>query len=656
MKTDGNTTLDTTISMEELERTVKSAYEALAKDQQDDGHWIYELEADVTIPAQFILLEHTLDKIDEELEQKIANYLRRCQSREHWGWPVYYGGEFNISASVQAYFALKMTGEDINAPHMVRAREAILAHGGPEYANVFTRIQLSLFGEASWLATPFMPVEIMLLPRWMYFSIWNMSYWSRTTVAPLLIVADLKPKAINPRNVHIPELFPTPPDKVKTWIHGPFRSKWGHVFKFIDTAIRPFTRFVPSFLHKKAYKAALDFIEPRLNGVDGLGAIYPPMSYSAVMYRALGIPDDDPRAATNWEALKGLLVIKEREAYCQACVSPVWDTALSGHALMEASFGPDGINADRTEKLIDRAAHWLRAHQVLNVVGDWAINNPNLQPGGWAFQYGNDYYPDVDDTAVAAMLLHRQNLPENEEALDRARKWIIGMQSSNGGWGAFDIDNDKQILNDIPFADHGALLDPPTADVSARCISLLAELGHPEDRPVIERGIKYLRKEQEEDGSWFGRWGTNYIYGAWSVLCAFNASGVPHDDPSVLKCVNFLKSVQREDGGWGESCETYEGSAHGVYTESLPSQTAWAVLGLMASGRRTDPAVKRGIVWLIQHQQDNGEWAEEPFNAVGFPRMFYLHYLGYKQFFPLLALARYRHMEKSGTNNVSFAF
>ena len=298
----------------------------------------------------------------------------------------------------------------------------------------------------------------------------------------------------------------------------------------------------------------------------------------------------------------------------------------------------------------------LRSKQILNVKGDWAVRNPNLAPGGWAFQYGNDYYPDVDDTAVVGMLLHREGDPANAEAIERARTWIVGMQSTDGGWGAFDIDNNKDVLNHIPFADHGALLDPPTADVTARCISFLAQLRNPEDEPVIQRGLEYLRKEQEKDGSWFGRWGTNYIYGTWSALCALNAAGVSHDDPAVVKAVEWLRSVQRADGGWGEGCESYEGGPHGTYGESLPSQTAWAVLGLMAAGRRDDPAVARGISWLADQQDANGEWHEDPYNAVGFPKVFYLRYHGYKQFFPLMALARYRNLENSNSRRVSFGF
>ncbi|MFT8335590.1 squalene--hopene cyclase [Acetobacter orientalis] len=656
MAADGSALSDTPLSRENLDRAVKNAHTALGKHQQQDGHWVYELEADATIPAEYVLLEHYLDRIDDALEQKIGNYLRRTQSEDHGGWPLYHNGKFDISASVKAYFALKAIGDDINAPHMRRAREAILDHGGAERTNVFTRCQLALFGDAPWRATPVMPIELMLLPRKAFFSVWNMSYWSRTVIAPLLVLAALKPVAINPRRIHVPELFVTPPEQVKDWIRGPYRSVWGRMFKGLDTVLRPLLPLIPTTTHEKALKAAIDFIEPRLNGEDGLGAIYPAMANVVMMYRALGVPDEDPRAATAWKAVQKLLVIKDDEAYCQPCVSPIWDTGLSGHAMIEAASGPNGIEPEKTLTELRKASAWLREKQILNVEGDWAINKPGLAPGGWAFQYGNDYYPDVDDTAVVGMLLHREGDEANTEALERARQWIIGMQSTNGGWGAFDIDNNKELLNHIPFSDHGALLDPPTADVTARCVSFLAQLGHPEDQQVIDRGIEYLRKDQEQDGSWFGRWGTNYVYGTWSVLCAFNAAGISHDDPAVVKAVEWLRSVQRPEGGWGEGCESYEGGAHGTYSESLPSQTAWAVLGLMAAGRRDDPAVAKGVAWLASQQDDNGEWHEDPYNAVGFPKVFYLRYHGYKQFFPLMALARYRNLESSNTRRVAFGF
>ncbi len=652
---DRNNSLENVANNDLLETAISRAQNVLAERQQEDGHWVFELEADATIPAEYVLLEHFLDRIDVKLEQKIGVYLRRIQG-DHGGWPLYHDGDFNISASVKAYFALKAIGDDINAPHMKRAREAILAHGGAETTNVFTRFQMALFEEVPWRATPAMPVELVLMPKQALFSVWNMSYWSRTVVTPLVVLAALKPKAVNPHNIHIQELFVEPPEQIKDWIKGPYRSYWGHIFKRLDQIVRPSEKFIPSKLRQLAIDKAVKFVEKRLNGEDGLGAIYPAMANSVMMFRALGISDDDPRAKIAWESVRKLIVDYGEEAYCQPCVSPVWDTALSGHAMIESATGARATNSQETLQQLDKGLNWLKDRQILDVKGDWAINNPNLESGGWAFQYNNAYYPDVDDTAVAGMLLHRRGDSAHQESIERARKWIIGMQSKNGGWGAFDIDNNKDFLNHIPFADHGALLDPPTVDVTARCVSFLAQLDKPEDKAVIERAIKYMRAEQEPVGCWFGRWGTNYIYGTWSALCALNAVGISHDDPAIKRAVDWLLYVQRSDGGWGEDEASYEGAPAGQYHVSLPSQTAWAILGLIAAGQQKHPAVERGIQWLINHQNEDGEWQEDPYNAVGFPKVFYLRYHGYRQFFPLLALSRYRNMQSSNSGRVEVGF
>ncbi len=648
----------------DLDQAVATAQSALAARQSSDGHWVFELEADATIPAEYILLEHFLDRIDAPLQARLGIYLRRIQGA-HGGWPLYHGGRIDLSASVKAYFALKAIGDDPEAPHMRRAREAILGLGGAARANVFTRFQLALFGQIPWRGTPIMPIELMLLPRWFFFNIWNMSYWSRIVVAPLLVLATHKPRARNPHGVTMRELFVTPPEQVRNWNHGPDRSPWGRVFKGVDSVLRVLDPFTPGPLRRRAIRRTVRFVEQRLNGEDGLGAIYPAMANSVMMYDVLGVSPDDPNAAMAWRSVRNLLVDHGEESYCQPCVSPIWDTALAGHALIEAaSDGPAGfaaLEASRAaEEQLQAAAGWLRDRQVLDVKGDWAVQRPDLPPGGWAFQYRNDYYPDVDDTAVVAMLLHRQASASGDadstEAIERARIWVVGMQSSNGGWGAFDVDNNHDILNHIPFADHGALLDPPTADVAARCISFLAQLADPRDARVINRGVDYLKGEQEPDGSWFGRWGTNYIYGTWSVLCALNVAGVPPEDPAVRRAVDWLLSVQRDDGGWGEDCASFEGAPPGRYTESLPSQTAWALLGLMAAGEHAHPAVARGVAHLLRTQDGDGEWQELPYNAVGFPKVFYLRYHGYRMFFPLLALARYRNLEQGNSRRVVHGF
>ena len=628
--------------------SVSRAADALIRHQKPDGHFVFELEADATIPAEYVLLEHFLARIDPDLEARIGAYLRSIQG-EHGGWPLFHDGAFNISASVKAYFALKAIGDDPDAPHMRRAREAILAAGGAERTNVFTRAQLALFGAVPWRAVPVMPLEIMHLPQWSPFHLSKVSYWSRTVIVPLLVLMALRPMARNPRGIGIAELFRTPPDQVRDWISGPYRSAWGRFFKGLDVALRLAEPLFPKASRQSATEKAVAFVTERLNGEDGLGAIYPAMANSVMMFDALGYASDHPDAAIAWKSVRKLLVIEPDRAYCQPCLSPVWDTGLAGHALAEAG------------STTDAACDWLRPLQITDVVGDWSVRRPGLRPGGWAFQYANPHYPDVDDTAVVGLLLHRNGDPAHAEAIARASEWVIGMQSSDGGpmdggWGAFEPENTQLYLNHIPFADHGALLDPPTADVSARCVSFLAQIGMPPDDLVMLRALAYLRREQEADGSWYGRWGTNYIYGTWSVLCALNAAGLPHNDPAITRAVDWLISVQRDDGGWGEDEESYDEAPHGRYKESTPSQTAWALLGLMAAGATDHPATARGIAYLTETQQADGQWTELPYTAVGFPRVFYLRYHGYKLYFPLLALARYRNLRRANTRRVEFGF
>ncbi len=626
-----------------LLNAVTRASQALTRHQKPDGHFVFELEADATIPAEYVLLEHFLDRIDPDLEARIGVYLRAIQGR-HGGWPLFHDGAFNLSASVKAYFALKAIGDDPDAPHMRLAREAILAAGGAERTNVFTRAQLALFGAIPWRAVPVMPVEIMHLPLWFPFHLSKVSYWSRTVIVPLLVLMGLRPTARNPRAIGISELFRTPPDAVKDWIRGPYRSAWGRFFKGVDVLLRAAEPLFPKSTRRSAIARAVAFVTERLNGEDGLGAIYPAMANSVMMFDALGYKPDHPDAAIAWQSVRKLLVIEPDRAYCQPCLSPVWDTSLAGHALAEA-----GV-------VTDAACDWLTPLQITSLIGDWAVRRPGLRPGGWAFQYNNPHYPDVDDTAVVGMLLHRNGDPAHAVAIERAREWVIGMQSSDGGWGAFEPENTHHYLNHIPFADHGALLDPPTADVSARCVSFLAQIGMTAGDPVMARSLEYLRREQEADGSWFGRWGTNYIYGTWSVLCALNAAGIAHHDPAMTRAVDWLVSTQRDDGGWGEDEESYAGAAPGRYKESTPSQTAWAVLGLMAAGASFHPATARGIAWLAATQGSNGEWTEAPYTAVGFPRVFYLRYHGYRLYFPLLALARYQNLHRANLRRVEFGF
>ncbi len=621
----------------DLDKPLNRAVESLVSLQRDDGHWVFELEADATMPASFILLQHYLGAVESDLQRRLAAYLRETQGADG-GWPLFHGGELDLSASVTAYFALKAAGDLADAPHMERARAVILARGGARRASVFARITLALFGEVPWRAVPVMPVEIMLLPRWFPFHLNKISYWSRVFLVPVLVLMALRPRARNPHGITVRELFVEPPESVRDWIAPPTPSLVSRIFAVCDRVVRKIEPFFPAKRRKRAIERAVSFVTERLNGEDGLGSIFPPMANTVMMFDCLGYAPDHPDYATALRATRKLLTGDGDRLYCQPCLSPVWDTTLACHALME-------VDDRRLQPAIRRGLDWVAGKQVLDVVGDWAAARPGLRPGGWAFQYENPHYPDLDDTAAAGLALDRFDAARYRHALDRAAEWIVGMQSRNGGWAAFDADNTHYLLNHIPFADHGALLDPPTADVTARCLGFLAQLGYEQGHPAVSAALAFLRCEQEGDGSWFGRWGTNYIYGTWSVLAAFNAIGIDRGAPEIRNAVMWLLSRQHRDGGWGEGAETYWPEVtHGEAPYSTPSQTAWALLGLMAAGEIENPAVTRGIAYLIANQDRDGTWDEPWYTAVGFPRVFYLRYHGYRAFFPLWALARFRRL------------
>jgi squalene-hopene/tetraprenyl-beta-curcumene cyclase len=635
-----------------LQASIVRASAALCDDQQGDGHWVFELEADDTIPAEYILLRHHLgEPVDAELEAKIASYLRRRQGA-HGGWALVQDGEFDMSASVKTYFALKMIGESLDAPHMARARQAILSRGGAIHSNVFTRFTLAMFGVLTWKSVPVLPVEIMLLPLWFPFHLSKISYWARTTMVPLLVLAALKPRARNAKRVGIDELFLQDPRSIGPVAKAPHQSwGWFTFFAVLDSLLGVFEPLFPKKLRARAIAAAIAFIEERLNGEDGMGAIYPPMANIVMMYDALGKgPDYPPRAITR-RGLDKLLVIGDVEAYCQPCVSPVWDTTLTCHALLE-------VGDEKAIAAVRQGLDWLVPKQILDVKGDWAVKRPDVRPGGWAFQYNNAHYPDLDDTAVVVMSMDRMQRMSGghqyDAAIARGREWIEGMQSDDGGWAAFDVNNLEYYLNNIPFSDHGALLDPPTEDVTARCLSMLAQLGETvQNSKQVATGVEYLRRTQLAEGSWYGRWGMNYIYGTWSVLCALNMVGIGHQDPMIRKASDWLVSVQNEDGGWGEDAVSYRLDYHGLErAASTASQTAWALLGLMAAGEIAHPAVARGVEYLMATQTEKGLWDEARYTATGFPRVFYLRYHGYRKFFPLWALARYRNLTNTNSRVV----
>ena len=644
-----------------LDAAVSRATTALLRWQKPDGHWVFELEADATIPAEYLLLRRYLgEEADLELERRIANYLRRIQGA-HGGWPLFHDGAFDISATVKAYFALRMAGDAADAPHMGRAREAVLAHGGAAAVNVFTRIQLALFaiappGRKPWSDIPTMPPELILLPRWFPIHLSKMSYWARTVIAPLLVLGALKPVARDTGGITLEELYLRPGSRLPAKrTHQKLLWKLG--FDALDVVLKAVDGLWPKRLRARAIERCRTWVTERLNGEDGLGAIYPAMANSVMMYDALGYALDHPDRAIARRSVANLVVHAPEdghadEIYCQPCVSPVWDTALAAHALMEAGGG-----AAETAALNGLA--WLKPLQVLDVKGDWAEEKPDVRPGGWAFQYRNDHYPDLDDTAVVVMAMDRArgrlDARGYDEAIARGDEWTVGLQSRNGGFGAFDADNTRHYLNNIPFADHGALLDPPTEDVTGRVVSMMAQLGVAAADPRMKAACKYLEDAQAPDGSWFGRWGVNYIYGTWSVMCALNSAGYAGDHPVMAKGADWLKRIQNADGGWGEDCESYSLDYKG-YTPhaSVASQTAWALLALMAAGLADDQAVERGVAWLLEHQDEDGLWPQEHYTGGGFPRVFYLRYHGYPKFFPLWAVARYRNLKRANSREVAW--
>ena len=628
-----------------LDAAIGRASDSLVQAQDDKGYWRFDLEADCSITAEYILMMHFMDEIEAPLQEKLAVYLRAKQE-SHGGWGLFHGSGFDLSCSVKAYYALKLAGDDPDEPHMVEARAAILAHGGAARANVFTRITLALFEQIPWKGVPFLPVEIVLLPRWFPFHLTKVSYWSRTVMVPLAILCSLKLRARNPRQIDIRELFVTPPEVVRDWF--PARSPINRAFTALDALGRATERrLLPAAGRRAALVRATRWFIARLNGTDGLGGIFPAMVNAYEALAALGYAYDHPYRVQAREALRNLLVINESSAFCQPCMSPVWDTALATLALQEEAHG-------RPSPAAERAMDWLVTRQLrVDEPGDWRAIRPGVRGGGWAFQFANPHYPDLDDTAAVAWALSQSPNPGRYgDSLESAIEWIAGMQSKNGGFGAFDADNTARYLNEIPFADHGALLDPPTSDVSARCALALARAARPQDRAIIARCLAFLRTEQEAAGAWWGRWGSNYIYGTWSVLTGLAQAGGEDDAPRMARAAAWLKSRQNADGGWGEGCETYwDESCVARPMPSTACQTAWALLGLMAAGETGSSEVRRGIAYLLGRQAADGLWDDPYFNAPGFPRVFFLKYHGYAKYFPLWALARYRNLTRAGAGS-----
>ncbi len=629
-----------TVRLEDLDHAIAAASDHLLLLQDgSQGYWVGELEANIALNAEYLLCLRYLGIEDAAKERRLVRSMRERQQPDG-GWHLYDGAPSDLSVSIEAYFAAKLSGVSPDEPWMRRARDFVRAQGGAERARVLTRIFLALFGQFDWQGVPALPVTVMFMPRGTAFNIYEMSYWARTCTIPLLVLYYKKRQVTVPAALGIDELFLTPKEgREYRWDTAFVKTlSWRNFFLQADRALKVFERVPIRFHRERACKLAEDWILTHQDESGAWGGIFPAMTHSLMALHALGYPRSHPAIRKGLEALARLEITEADSTRLQPCVSPVWDTAWAVIALAKAGFRPDHP-AQR------RASEWLCKMQIRRA-GDWAVKCPGVRPGGWAFQFSNDFYPDTDDTSVVLMaLLHADDRtdPRVREAFDLGLEWLLGLQNDDGGFGAFERDVDNEIYNEILFNDAKNMLDPSTADVTGRCLELLGKIGAERAHPALDRAIRYLKKEQEPDGKWWGRWGVNYVYGTWSVLCALKAAGEPQDSPAVANGAAWLVRAQNPDGGWGESCKSYEGGEPGR-GESSASQTAWAVMGLIAAGRGADEATRRGVAWLLARQRERGDggWTEPSFTGTGFPGCFYLRYHYYRLYFPLLALARYR--------------
>ena len=639
----------------EVRRATGRTADWLRSRQHADGYWCGELEGDTILESEYILLLAWLGRNDTPEAHKAARYILSKQNADG-GWSLYPGGKLDISSSVKAYFALKLTGHLPAAEHMQRARRAVLKHGGADAVNSFTRYYLALLGQISYEECPAVPPEFLLLPNWFPVNLYSISAWSRTILVPLSIMSAFRPVRSLESRLGIRELFLKPPHEWPPLRCPGLRGgtgplSWDRFFRVVDGAWKRCQRHNVLPLRRRAIDVAANWMIERFAGSDGLGAIFPPIIWSIVALKCLGHDDDSPAVQYCHDQLRGLMIEEDDTLRLQPCKSPVWDTALTLRALAAA----DGRQACDGS---DRAVNWLLEKQIVRR-GDWS-QKVAAEPGGWCFEHANDFYPDLDDTAMVTMALAEQFvatidrgdrtsegdtgdlLKRSTQAIALAERWMLAFQNSDGGWAAFDRDNVAEFLCHVPFADHNAMIDPSSPDLTGRVLESLGILGRRVGDPAVDRAIAYIRANQQADGSWFGRWGVNYIYGTWQVLTGLAAVGVPSDDPLVTAGVEWLLAHQQPSGGWGESCDTYGDSALRGQGPATASQTAWAVLGLLAAGRRDHPATSRGLRWLISQQRDDGAWDETEFTGTGFPLVFYLRYHLYRIYFPLLALARWQ--------------
>ncbi len=618
-----------------LQEAVERGAQCLLSLQAQEGFWMGELEADTTLESDYIFYLHVLGKADPERIAKLANYVRRRQLADG-GWSIYPGGPSELNATVKAYFALKLAGDSADAAHLDKARQCVHALGGLEATNSYTRFYLALVGAVGWEMVPAVPPELLLLPNWFYLNIYEMSSWTRGIVIPLAILYAHKPRWSLPARARVEELFRHPARKTAAFEWDPRLFTWRNFFLALDRAFKLYERLPWKPLRQRALRQSSQWLYEHLERSDGLGTIYPAMMNAVFALLALGHAPDDPLTAREVGQLGRYEIEEDDTIRVQPCISPVWDTAIAMVALEEAGLPPGHPS-------LVQAARWLLDKQLLGP-GDWQVKNPDAAPGGWAFEFRNDFYPDVDDTAFVLMALQRVDYPDRprfEHAIRRGLEWLVSMQNRDGGWGAFDRDNDCRVFTQVPFADHNAMIDPSTADVTARVVECLGRYGWSTSHPVIQRALAFLLRDQSPDGSWYGRWGVNYVYGTGGVLRALDTVALTARE-YCRRAVDWLRAVQKPDGSFGESIASYDDPELKGQGPSTPSQTAWGLIGLLAASELSDPAIARAAAYLVAQQNPDGSWDEQEFTGTGFPCVFYLKYHLYRNYFPLYALARYR--------------
>lgn len=622
-----------------LDNAIERTRDFFFREQLPGGYWWAELESNTTITSEYIMLFHFMGMVDKIRERKMARYILSKQTGEG-SWSLWYGGPGDLSTTIESYFALKLAGYSADHPAMKSARDFILANGGILKARVFTKVFLALFGEYSWMGVPSMPIELMLLPNWAYFNMYELSSWSRATIIPLSVVMSQRPVRKLPPLSRVQELYVRPPRPTDyTFTKEDGILTWKNFFIGVDHLLKVYESSPIRFFKKKSVAVAEQWILQHQEPSGDWGGIQPAMLNAVLALHCLGYANDHPAVVKGLEALANFCIEDDESLVLQSCVSPVWDTALVMVAMQEA-----GVPADHPSLVM--SAQWLLDLEVRRK-GDWQIKSPDLEPGGWAFEFLNDWYPDVDDSGFVMLAIKDVKVRDNkhkEQAIRRGISWCLGMQSNNGGWGAFDKDNCKHLLNKIPFADLEALIDPPTADLTGRMLELMGNFDYSKTEMAAVKALEFLKSEQEPEGPWWGRWGVNYIYGTWSVLSGLGAIGEDMSQPYIKKAVNWLKSRQNMDGGWGEVCESYTDRSLMGCGPSTPSQTSWALLSLFVAGEVASESVTRGIGYLLATQKEDGTWDEDAFTGTGFPKFFMIKYHIYRNCFPLTALGRYRRL------------